>query len=429
MPTLFTIEHLNICIGDSKILKDVSFAINEGELLGVIGPNGSGKSTLMRSLAGILKPVSGSIKLNGKEVSQIPRKELARKIAVVPQDSPIAFNYTVMEVVLMGRSPYMNRFETETENDIEIASNALIKSNLADLADRNAENLSGGERQRVMVARALAQESEIIFLDEPTAHLDINNQVEVLHLVKREITENGKTGLVVLHDLNLAAEFCDKLLMLNDGKVFDFGVPDEVITAENVQKVYGTAVLVKKHPTSGKPYVLSIGSQAIALRMSVHPNDDIPKIHVISGGGSGSFLYVKLIELDCDVTSGVINIGDTDQETAETLGIEYVEDAPFSPISKAAHQANISFINKSDAVLIGNVPFGSGNIANLHAAVYAIDNGKPVAIVSDDVNGFTDRDFVDGKVVEIFEMLISKGAILLKSDDDIVRWVDKIKSV
>lgn len=427
MPILFTLNCVDISFNTTKVLKSVSFDVKEGEFLGIIGPNGSGKSTLIRTLAGVLKPSAGSVLLKGREVSRIPRKELAGMLAVVPQDSPVAFDFTVVEVVLMGRSPYMGRYQLESDEDMGITANAIKRANLSDLANRNVGTLSGGERQRVMVARALAQQSEIIFLDEPTAHLDINFQVEVLHLVKREITENHKTGVVVLHDLNLAAEFCDRLIMLRDGEIYASGTPDEVITVENVRRVYGTAVWIRKHPTSGRPYVLSMGSQAVASRLSAASDDGKTlKVHVICGGGSGGKLFVRLIESGCDVTAGVINIGDTDQEAAESLGIEYVEDAPFSPVSEAAESANIGFIDKADAVVLGDVPFGSGNMANLKAALYAVDQGKQVAIIGSS-GDFQSRDFAGGGVVEILNELVVKGAVLLESDEKLPDWVDKIR--
>lgn len=425
MNTLFVIDHVDICINSSKILKDITFEIYEGEFLGIIGPNGSGKSTLIRALTGVLKPSRGSIRLRGREVSEIPRKELARTIAVVPQDIPIAFDYSVMEVVLMGRSPYMKRFEIESDKDLKIAADALVRSNLLELAERNVGALSGGERQRVMVARALAQESEIIFLDEPTAHLDINYQVEVLHLIKREINEKGKTGVVVLHDLNLASEFCDRLLMLKDGRIFASGPPEEVITPENVRNVYETHVLVRKHPTSGRPYVLSVGSPAIASRIGSQMDDDVPRVHVICGGGSGSPLFVRLLDIGCEVTAGVVNIGDTDQETAEALGIDYVEEAPYSAISEAANSANLRYIDRADAVIIAEVPFGTGNLANLRAALYAIEHKKPVAIIGD-LDRLGERDFTDGEATKLFIELINKGARVI-SLEEVDRWVENIR--
>lgn len=425
-PALLTVDDLEVSFDGTRVLKGVSFAVRTGEFLGIIGPNGSGKSTLLRAMAGVLTPSSGSVRLDNQDTHRIPGRALARKLAVVPQDTTIAFDYSVLEVVLMGRSPHLGRFEMESSRDLDVCLSALRRTNLLHLADRKVGTLSGGERQRAVLARALAQETDILFLDEPTAHLDISYQVEILHLVKRENTENGKTVVIVLHDLNLAAEFCDRLIMLSDGSVYASGTPDEVITSENVRAVYGAAVWVRRHPTSGRPYVLSLGSRAIAARLSESLTGI--RVHVICGGGSGAPVFLKLLESGCEVTAGVINIGDTDQEAAESLGIEYVEDAPFSPVSEAAAQANLEFIQRADAVVVAEAPFGLGNLANLHNAVQALDLGKPVAIIGDEPT-FGDRDFADGQASAMMRTLVERGASVLGSADQLPVWVAKTHAV
>ncbi|HUV03727.1 MAG TPA: ABC transporter ATP-binding protein [Armatimonadota bacterium] len=413
----------------TRVLKGISEEIHSGEFLGIVGPNGSGKSTLLRAMAGVLPPTSGSVLLDGREVFRIPGSELARRLAVVPQDSPVAFEYTVLEVVLMGRSPHLGRFELERNRDLDIALDALKRTNLLHLADRRVGALSGGERQRAMIARALSQEADILFLDEPTAHLDISYQVEILHLVGRENAERGKTVVAVLHDLNLAAEFCDRLLMIRDGQVFASGRPEDVITAENVERVYGAAVWVKRHPTSGRPYVLSVVSRALAARFPEAAEPAVKfKVHVICGGGSGGPIFARLLEVGCEVSAGVINIGDTDQEAAESLGIEYVEDAPFSPISAAAERANLEFIGLADAVIVADVPFGSGNLANLRHAVRACEMGKHVAIIGA-LDTFAARDFADGEAARILNLLVESGASVLESADAVPGWIAKTKAV
>ena len=428
MPALFQLDKVDVSLDSTPILNGVSFEIRAGEFLGIIGPNGSGKSTLLRTMAGVLTPLSGSVTLDGSDIASIRGRQLARRLAIVPQDNPIAFDFTVQEIVLMGRSPHLGRFEIEKGRDAEIAADALKRTNLLHLADRGIGTLSGGERQRAMIARALAQQTDILFLDEPTAHLDINYQVEILHLAGRENAENGKTVVVVLHDLNLAAEFCDRLIMLSEGRVFAVGSPAEVITKENVQQVYGTSVWVRKHPTSGRPYVLSLGSRAVASKL--HENGSKTagfKVHVICGGGSGGPVFLRLLEAGCDVTAGVINIGDTDQEAAESLGIEYVEDAPFSPVSEEANRANLKFIEDADAVLIADLPFGSGNLANLQGAACALDAGKPVAIVGKR-ESFEERDFTGGEGIRLLNSLVDKGISVLESLDALPDWVAKTRT-
>ena len=428
MPALFQLDRVDVSLNSTRILNGISFEIASGEFLGIIGPNGSGKSTLLRTMAGVLVPLSGSVTLDGLEVARIPGRQLARRLAIVPQDNPIAFDFTVQEIVLMGRSPHLGRFELEKGHDAEIAADALKRTNLLHLADRGIGTLSGGERQRAMIARALAQQTDILFLDEPTAHLDINYQVEILHLARRENAENGKTVVVVLHDLNLAAEFCDRLIMLSKGEVFVVGSPEEVITKENVQQVYGTSVWVRKHPTSGRPYVLSLGSRAVASKFRENGSQAAGfKVHVICGGGSGGPVFLRLLEAGCEVTAGVINIGDTDQEAAESLGIEYVEDAPFSPVSDEANQANMQFIADADAVLVADLPFGAGNLANLRSAAHALDVGKPVAVIGKK-ESFKDRDFTGGEVVRLLNGLVDRGISVLESLDAVSDWVAKTRT-
>lgn len=422
MPALFILDQVDVVLDSFHVLKGISAEIHAGELMGIIGPNGSGKSTLLRTLAGILSPASGTVKLDGREVSTIPRAELARKLAVVPQDCTVAFDYSVLEIVLMGRTPHLGRLGFESKADLDVALWALQETNLLSLADRRVSALSGGERQRVMIARALAQQAGILFLDEPTAHLDINYQVETLCLIKRLNVEQGKTVVVVLHDVNLAAEFCDRLMMLSDGRIYACGEPNEVLTAENMQKVYGTGVTVRKHPTSGRPYVLSLSSRAMASKLKNSGSGYRAKVHVICGGGSGGPVFARLLELGFEVTAGVINIGDADQESAETLGIEYVEESPYSPISDSAEQANLDFIRQADLVVVTDVPFGVGNLPNLHCALSALEMKKPVAIIGSP-DKFSDRDFTNGKATSALQKLIEEGAALLESLDEVCTWV------
>ncbi|MHB0912409.1 MAG: heme ABC transporter ATP-binding protein [Armatimonadota bacterium] len=407
----FKIDHLYVSFDSTPVLSDVSFAVHPGEFLGIIGPNGSGKSTLLRAMAGVLAPNAGSITLDGADVASV--RDRARRLAVVPQESVVAFDYTVREIVLMGRAPHLSRFAAESPRDVEIAEEAMRRANLTHLASRRAGELSGGERQRVMVARALAQDTEIVFLDEPTAHLDINYQLEILCLARRENVDRGRTVVVVLHDLNLASEFCDRLVMLSGGRLYAAGSPEEVITAESVRKVYGTSVWVRKHPTSGKPYILSAYAP-------VQPFT----VHVICGGGSGGAAFAELLTVGCGVTAGVINIGDADQAAAEHLGIEYVDDLPFAPISEAAEKANAEFIARADAVVVTDAPYGCGNLANLRAAVCAQEAGKPVAVLGR-VSG---RDFADGEAEALLSVLAERGDTFA-SADELPAWVAKRRGV
>jgi len=247
--------------GSRMVIKEVTLQIKRGDFLGVIGPNGSGKSTLMRLLSKALVPGKGEITFEDKQLSRIHLKEFCRKVAFVPQDTLINFAFSAWEIVLMGRIPHLKRLQFETEKDFSVARQALSLTDTLNLRDRRIDELSAGERQRVVIARALAQEPQLLLLDEPTAHLDIGHQIQILDLLKRLNQRHRLAIVVVLHDLNLAAEFCNRIILLNEGAIFKEGSPDEVLTYQNIEQVYKTPVLVNKNPVSSKPYIVLVSQE------------------------------------------------------------------------------------------------------------------------------------------------------------------------
>jgi len=255
---LTRIEHLSGGYGGFDIIKDISLEIQKGDFLGIIGPNGSGKSTLLRFLTRVLVPRAGKIYFEERNIQQIRLKELFKNIAFVPQDTFIHFSFSVQEIVLMGRIPHLGRLELETKKDFEIADKALRLTDSLQFKSKNIHELSAWERQRVLISKALAQEPRLLYLDEPTSHLDIGHQIEILSLLKRLNRDEGLTIVVVLHDLNLASEYCNRLLLLNEGAVDTRGKPPEVLTYQTIERVYKTVVVVEKNPFSHKPYVILI---------------------------------------------------------------------------------------------------------------------------------------------------------------------------
>jgi iron complex transport system ATP-binding protein len=242
-----------------RVLEDVSFDVARGSIVGVLGPNGSGKTTLLRLIAGALRPSSGRVTLEGADVLTLSRRDLARRIAVVPQETRTTFDFSVLDIVLMGRYPHLGPFELEGASDLAIAHDALRATGTDDLASRAFATLSGGEKQRVVIASALAQASDALLLDEPTASLDLGYQLDVASLLARLNGDRGCTMLVCTHDLNLAASICAELVLIRRGRVIDRGTPKAVLTTANIRALYDVDAEIAYHPRAQHLTVVPIG--------------------------------------------------------------------------------------------------------------------------------------------------------------------------
>ncbi|MBM4081278.1 MAG: heme ABC transporter ATP-binding protein [Planctomycetes bacterium] len=256
---MIEVSQLTFSYNLRPVLDGVELTVGRGEFVGLLGPNGSGKTTLLRLLSRVLRPKSGRVCIEGRDLAHMPQAEIARIVAVVPQETALVFPFTVAEVVLMGRSPHLGLLAFEREKDVEIARQAMAQTDTLSFADRYLHELSGGEKQGVIIARALAQEPKILLLDEPTAFLDIKHQISVYELLVRLNRECGLTILAVSHDLNLAAQYCQRLVLLKQGKVFAGGPPAQVVTAENIRQVYEAEVTVEKNPRTGAPWIMPLG--------------------------------------------------------------------------------------------------------------------------------------------------------------------------
>jgi iron complex transport system ATP-binding protein len=251
------------------IIKGMEFAVRQGEIVGVIGPNGSGKSSLLKLMARLVRPQEGNIRLFGAELGTLSRESIARQVAYMPQDLSFDFPFSVLDMVLMGRFPYRrgglwNLVGWEQQEDLAAAEEAMAQTDVTHLANRMIDTLSAGERQRVLLARALAQVPRVLMLDEPTAHLDLNHQLDVCRILKLVHSRSQMTVLLVSHDINLASQYCDRILVMKQGAVVCFGSPQEVIHPEVLAELYGCQVLVDAHPDTGLPRVSlpSQGAQA-----------------------------------------------------------------------------------------------------------------------------------------------------------------------
>jgi len=258
MNTAVLIEDLSFKYDTDEVLKNIDLEIPRGSFVSILGPNGSGKTTLLKNICNILKPDNGKILINNREVSNYKYKELAKIIAVVHQNSDIQFDFSVFDIVLMGRFPYTSRFKGENSKDVEIAKEAMINTGTWELREKGINEISGGERQRVMIARALAQEPEILILDEPISNLDIKYQVGILELCKRLNKEKGLTIIMTLHDINLAGRYSDYLILLDKGRIKIMDVPEKVLTKENISNVYGIKVDILKRNGDKTPYIIPV---------------------------------------------------------------------------------------------------------------------------------------------------------------------------
>ncbi|UWX58410.1 ABC transporter ATP-binding protein [Chlorobaculum sp. MV4-Y] len=368
------------------VLRKVDFEIAEGEFVSLIGPNGSGKSTILKTATGLLKPLEGWVEVFGREVSTLKPRERASLIGVVPQklESPMAF--TVGEIVMIGRS-VRGRWGGPDAGDYDSAERAMIYTNVLDLKDRLFNQLSAGEQQRTALAMALAQEPRIIMLDESIAHLDINHSQEVLRILMNINREEKITVLLVSHDLNLAAQIADRLMLIDKGRLVCNGSPGEVMQEELLRRVYDCDLRVRQDPFSGNPVVSGV------LDAALRRPPARKRLHVISGGGSGIELFRRLLIEGFDVTAGVLNRLDSDSEAARALDIPCVLEQPFSAIGGDALAEARQMVEAADGVVAGLVPFGPGNLVNLDLALAAQAAGKPVWLAA----GIATRDYTPGK--------------------------------
>jgi iron complex transport system ATP-binding protein len=255
MEPILTLKNVGYRYGQIQAIKGIDLQVYGGEILGVLGPNGSGKSTLLKVLDGILVPQEGEVLIEDSPFAAFGRSHLAREVAMVAQESHFRFSFSTLEVVLMGRFPHLKRLQFEGKRDMEVAMDALRATHTLEFAERYIHELSGGEKQRVLIARALAQEPRVILLDEPTSFLDLKFKREIFQLISSLSLEKGLSVVVVSHDIDLTSQYCRRVIMLKDGSIFKTGVPNEVITASNIEAVYDCPVLVDKNPATGRPRV------------------------------------------------------------------------------------------------------------------------------------------------------------------------------
>ena len=410
---ILEINNLTTGYKEKPVLKDINLSMSSNDFVGIIGPNGSGKSTLIRAITQIIDPWKGDIKLKNESINILSRNEIGKTAAVVPQDTFISFPYSAWEIVLMGRTPYLGRFENPGKEDKKIAENAMKATSTYQFRERKVKELSGGELQRVIVARALTQQPDILLLDEATSHLDIGHKIQMMDLIKDKNKKEKLGVLSIHHNLNLAARYCDEIILLDEGEIHASGRPEEVLTKPHLRAVYGVEAEVHENPKDGSLYVTPIEKK-------FEKEQNGKKIHIVCGGGSIGNIFKNLVEEGYEISAGVLNVMDSDLEKAEFLDINVITEAPFSSISEKKYKENIKHIKESDIVIGTSFPVGNGNIKNLQAIRKAAEEGKQVILI--EKQDIESRDYTDGRGVKMYnEIKNNQNTNVIKSEKDILQ--------
>lgn len=404
---VLSVAGLSTRLDGNLIVDSVSLEVDRGEVVGVVGANGSGKTTLLRTLAGLLDVDSGEVVIDGVSYESsdggVLRRDRARKVAYMPQLAE-SHPFTAFESVLMGRYPHLGRFELEGSGDRDLAWAAMERTSTVEFVNRKLDTLSGGERQRVVLARVLVQQADLLLMDEPTASLDLRHQILTMDLIREEVGERNAGAIVILHDLSLAARFCDRLVVLQEGRKIADGTPWEVLTPGNLRTAFGVEGLVEPDPVTGKPHVLLLGSENSSRGDLVGTGRTV---HLICGAGSGRELMHQLRVAGYEVSAGVLGTGDSDREAAERLGLKYVSAPPFSSITDEQHEAHMELVRSADHVVLCAMAVGMNNVRNVAAAA-----GAPSLIVIEPVvregDGTGVADFTDGIAEELRRGLVEK---------------------
>ncbi len=391
---LLRIENLKYNINGRQILKNIDFEVHKGEFIGLIGPNGAGKTTLLKCINGI-KKADGRIELGGVHLESMSTRAIASKVAMLHQETTVAFPFTALFIVLSGRYPKLGRLRAETAEDYEIARRCMEYTGTLDMQDRLINTLSGGERQRVLFAKVLAQETDLILLDEPSASLDIAHE-EQLFKYSGELCKSGKAVIAAVHDLKTALRFCTRLVLMKNGEIIADGSPKTVVTRNNLSEAYGVNALVYKNRVTG----------LIDFHIPGQKSDKgSVLVHVIGGGGSSSGVIRQLYEDGFHITAGVFAHGDSDIGCAETFGIRSLVSQPFSEIDEVTLNKNIELVKAADITILCDMPFGQQNIRNLEAASYA----RQLVIIEDIAP--ESRDFTGGRALSMYSKLKERAIV------------------
>jgi iron complex transport system ATP-binding protein len=389
------------------VVDGVSLTVDPGEVVGLVGPNGSGKTTLIRVASRALRPGAGTVLLSGRDPYRLRAREAARLVAVVPQDVVPAFSFTALEMVLMGRTPYLSAWGGGSARDWARVREAMVATSVQHLADRPLEELSGGEQRRVV----LAQDAPALLMDEPTTHLDIRHVLDLLSIVRGLAERDGTAVLAIFHDLNVAAATCDRMIALHRGRVVAEGSPERVVTADLLRAVYGVEGEVVPDELSGRPAVRVGPPRAVPTPLG-------RRAHVIGGAGRGAPLIRRLAAAGYDVSVGVLHATDTDAVVAERMNLLRVTVPPFSEIDDGSAEEVRAMIRQADLLVVCDAPYGPGNLSNLRIALEAARAGTPTVLI--ERMPMVERDFTGGRATELWNALREICEVVDRYDQVIV---------
>jgi iron complex transport system ATP-binding protein len=397
---------LAVRYGDRTALYDVTVAVERGEFVALAGPNGSGKTTLLRAVLGFLTPERGSVELFGRPTAELSVLERARQVAWVPQMESPRDDVRLYDYVLYGRFPFHGPLDAETADDHATALCVLADVGLADRAEDGILSLSGGERQRAILARALAQTTPLLLLDEPTSHLDIAHQLDLLTRVRGLSRDRGVTVVAAIHDLNLAARFADRIVVLSRGRLVADGPPTQVLSTDLLARVWGISADLRHDPRTGFPYL--IPQHLLTARAPGNGEASWGPVHVVGGGGAASPYLRGLSEEGFLVSTGVLPLLDSDADTAEALGLARVIEVPFAPLGPEVRAQNRSLLAAARVIVVGPFAVGPSNLANLLDVRPFVPRTPTFLVQRPPIEG---RDFCGGAATRAYQELVSAGAV------------------
>jgi iron complex transport system ATP-binding protein len=403
---------------DAPVVSGASLTVSPGEIVGLIGPNGAGKTTLLRTISGGAKLFSGSILVGDRPVSAYSHRDLARLVAVLPQDAPSTFAFTARQFVEMGRHAHVSRFGDLGAADHAAVTRAMALTDTEGLSARSVDELSGGDLQRLTLAQALAQEPAVLLLDEPTSHLDLNHRLQVLDVV-RSLADEGLAVLAVFHDLDMAARYSDRLAAVAGGTLSDAGTPAEVLTRATLRDVFGVAAVIGTDPVTGSVQVLPVvrAQEAGAASRGT-------RVLVISGSGTGAAIMRQLTLEGFEVAAGALSTDDTDGAVVAALAGDFVEVERFARMTEAQERTVATLAGSCDAVVVVATPFGPENLGNLRAVAAAGVADRTVL-----VGAMTpELDFSRGEAAALWDSLAGSGARTCAEPRDIVRCIEEVLS-